>query len=409
MAEGPLSPRLLFVSPQFLFPMDAGGKIRTANILKNLKGGAFQIELIAPATPDEKEKWAREIGDLCDVFNVWCPESSGARQILRRFTGLLSALPVSIASDLTPQAWRAVAEAAERRPDIIVFDYAHSFALAPEVVHPPSLIFAHNVETEIFRRHAQQTKGLMNFVWRLEAAKMARFEKHAVQSVDGVIAVSDRDAAAFKESFGASWAEAIPTGVDLDFFSYRAPQESDEPVMTFTGSMDWRANQDGLAWFMDEVWSLIAAERPDAMFVAIGKNPPKMLVERAAERGLNWRFTGFVDDVREHARGAIYVIPLRVGGGTRIKAFEAMAMGVPVVSTALGVEGLPVEAGKNFLQAETPDAFAGEVLRLLAEPTLRTSLAQAARRFVEENSSQKVAAQIFEAHCLEVLNRSKAS
>ena len=129
--------------------------------------------------------------------------------------------------------------------------------MAPENLEMPSLFFAHNVETEIFERHAGLTNGFMKAIWRAEAAKMARFENKACQRVDGIIAVSDRDAALFQSKFAAENVFSVPTGVDLDFFKWRKPKQDQVPTLIFTGSLDWRANQDGLSWFMDEVLSLI--------------------------------------------------------------------------------------------------------------------------------------------------------
>jgi len=384
--------------------MDAGGKIRTANILKHLKGGRFEIDLISPASNDQYARWSTEIGELCDRFSAWRPPD-GAEYAIRRCAAMLTTMPVSVFGEINAAAKQAVESAIARAPDLIVFDYAHSRALAQRQIAPPSLIFAHNVETEIFRRHASQTELPMKFVWKFEAAKMHGYERRAIRSVDGIIAVSDRDAEAFKKEYGAQFSRSIPTGVDLDYFSYRAPQANDAPVVIFTGSMDWRANQDGLEWFMDAVWPMVARDAPQAEFVAVGKNPPQALVERAKQRGLNWRFTGFVDDVREHARGAAYVIPLRVGGGTRIKAFEAMAMGVPVVSTSLGVEGLPVTAGEHFLCADDEKKFAKCIVSLLRNYSERARLAGDARRLVEKNFGHEAAASAFERHCLEILDK----
>ncbi len=315
----------------------------------------------------------------------------------------MSAAPISAFSDADKPAKAAVAAALDRNPDLVVFDYVQSLAMAPVRVASPHLFFAHNVETEILKRHADVASGIMRPVFAREAVKMRRFEAQACASADGVIAVSERDAAIFRKDFGAVAAFAIPTGVDPDFFSYAPPAPDAPPKIVFTGSMDWKANQDGLEWFMADVWPSIAAAHPDASFTIVGKNPPRAMVEAAAARGFNWRFTGFVDDVRDHARGAVYVIPLRVGGGTRIKAYEAMAMGTPVVSTALGVEGLPVLAGEHFLLANEAQAFADAVLRLLGEPSLRARLARAARRIVEENYSHAAAARVFERHCLAIL------
>jgi glycosyltransferase involved in cell wall biosynthesis len=131
-------------------------------------------------------------------------------------------------------------------------------------------------------------------------------------------------------------------------------------------------------------------------------------VERAKERGLNWEFTGFVDDVRPYARRAhVYVIPLRVGGGTRIKVYEAMALGCPVVSTRIGVEGLPVEDGRQFLAADGPGDMASAILSLLEQNDERRRLSAAARRFVEERVSTASAAKVFEQICQQALRRAR--
>lgn len=399
-------PSLLFVSPQFLFPMDAGGKIRSANILKHLKGGAFATRLLMPATPDESARFGDDITMLADEVALWRPGARNLYWKARRAAGFLAATPISAFADADAAARAAVAAALDRKPDLVVFDYVQSLAMAPARTGVPHLFFAHNVEAEILERHAAVATGLMKAVWAREAAKMRRFEEGACASADAVIAVSSRDAEAFRAAFGARVAFDIPTGVDARFFHF-APAEDDAPRIVFTGSMDWKANQDGLQWFMEEVWPLIAARRPDASFTIVGKNPPRAMAEAAAARGLAWRFTGFVDDIRDHARGLAYVIPLRVGGGTRIKAFEAMAMGTPVVSTRLGVEGLPVRSGEHFLEAETPPAFADAVLALLADAALRRRLAVSARRLVEERFSHEAAARVFERHCLAVLSAAR--
>jgi glycosyltransferase involved in cell wall biosynthesis len=388
------------VSPQFLFPMDAGGKIRTANLLRQLRGGAFETTLLAPASAEEESRWRAPLGALADAVRCWRPTAAPP---LRRAIGLAGSTPVSALNESSAEARAALRSALAAAPDLIVFDYAQSAASAPAPPRVPHVLFAHNVETEILERHAARAAGLARLVWRREAAKMRRFERRVAARADAVIAVSDRDAERFRAEFGARRAVAIPTGVDCDYFAFAPPP--DAPTVAFTGSLDWKANVDGLYWFMDEVWPAIARRRSDARFIAIGKNPPRALVQAAKARSLNWRFTGFVDDVRPHARAAAFVIPLKVGGGTRIKAFEAMAMGTPVVSTAIGVEGLAVAPGVHFLLADAPNDFAQAVLRLLDEAPLRRRLAQAARRLVEDKFGHAAAARAFERACLDALRR----
>ncbi|MFN7694980.1 MAG: glycosyltransferase family 4 protein [Burkholderiales bacterium] len=397
-------PRLAFISPVFLFPADAGGKIRTGNILRGLKGGAFDLTLVSPASAEQSATWRQSLQEVSDQFVGWAPTPTRPRW--QRVGQMLSDLPVNVASDRTPAALSAVAKLLEDSGfDLVVFDFVHAAVLRPATLKSASLCFTHNVEAEIFARHAKTAdNAVMRAVWRNQHRKMQRFEQRSLSAFDGVVAVSERDAQQFKAQ-GLTSVYPIPTGVDLDFFSWQPPPEAGPPTVVFTGSMDWEANVDGVGYFLDEVWPQIRAAMPQARFVIIGRNPPAGLLAKGKLAG-GVEFTGFVDDVRTHARAAqAFVIPLRVGGGTRIKAFEAMAMGCPVVSTALGMEGLPVKPGEDFLLADDAKALADSVLRLLQEPALRMRLSQAARACVESRFGHRVASEVFERACLDTLDR----
>jgi len=402
----PRRPRLAFVSPVFLFPNDAGGKIRSTNILRGLKGGAFEIVLLSPATEQQAAQWQGDIHGACDEFVAWRPGT--AKPQWARAFDLLGGLPVNVAADRTPNGLAAVRQLLQRDDiDLVVFDFVHSTVLKPSTTRQPCVCFTHNVEAEIFKRHARQAPDpWRRWLWRSQLRKMTRFEGHALRRFQRVIAVSERDAKAFQDEYGIAGAEAIPTGVDLDFFAWQLPPDSDArrpPRVVFTGSMDWQANIDGVQFFLDEVWPRVLAARPDAHFVVVGRNPPPSLVA-AARRQRQVEFTGFVDDVRPHAQAAqAFVIPLRVGGGTRIKAFEAMAMGCPVVSTSIGMEGLDAEPGKHFLQHDAPEAMADGVVQLLNDAGLRHRLSRDARTLVEARFGHREAARVFEGICRRAL------
>lgn len=401
-------PRLAFVSPIFLFPNDAGGKIRTTNILRGMKGGAFDITLVSAATPGQVDRWGAEIEGVCDAFIAWAPGVGKPKWM--RAMDLLDRLPVNVTVDRTASGMAAVQGIAESPGiDVLVFDFVHSAVLWPTGLPCASVCFTHNVEAEIFARHAKLAADpLRRWLWSSQHRKMQRFEREALARFTAVVAVSDRDARFFRDEYGLAHTLAIPTGVDLDFFSWQEPPPVDAarpPTVVFTGSMDWAANIDGVQYFLKEVWPLVLQHQPDARFVVVGRNPPGPMVALARTMR-NVEFTGFVDDVRPYVRAAhAFVIPLLVGGGTRIKAFEAMAMGCPVVSTSIGTEGLGAEPEVHFLERDGPREMAQAVLSLLADQDLRHKLSAQARAIVEQRFGHHVAARAFEEICKHALAR----
>jgi glycosyltransferase involved in cell wall biosynthesis len=403
-------PRLLFVSSRYLFPTDSGGKIRTVNVLRGLKDGAFEITLASPLPAGGRSGAGEEIAAVCDRFAAWPGPDRGALFRWTRMRHLASRLPIAVATDYSGPGSRAIAQELERHPDIVVVDFPHAAVLAPPPYPCASVMFTHNVEAEIFQRHAEIAGNpLVRAIWRDQTRKMKRYERDLLPSFTSVVAVADRDKEFFKRAYGIGNVSTIPTGVDLDYFTYAgsAPLDgADGGTVVFTGSMDWIANVDGVEYFMDAVWPAISGARPQARCVIVGRAPPQTLVQRARARGLNWEFTGFVDDVRPFVQNAhVYVIPLRVGGGTRLKVYEAMAIGCPVVSTRIGVEGLPVEDGRHYLEADSADAMAAAVLALLDDRERRDRLSRQARDFVEQNMAASRAARVFEQICLRALRK----
>jgi len=399
--------RLLFVSPQFLFPADAGGKIRTTGILRAMKGGHFDITLVSPATDDQPRRFARELGAICDRFRFWpVPRYGSVVSAMRRFAALASRLPASVALDRSRAGTALIADALGAHPDVVVADFAHAAVLFDQVPRKGSVVFTHNVEAEIFARHARTAENpLARAIWNTQRRKMAEFEARQLPNFSKVIAVSERDLGFFLESYGVRGGETIPTGVDFEYFGAVAspPSLAVAPKggeLVFTGSMDWPANIDAMQYCMNEIWPLIAAARPEARMTIVGRDPPTGLVGKAQARGFNWWFTRFVDDVRPFIRDAdLYIVPLRVGGGTRIKIYEAIAMRRPVVSTSIGVEGLPIEAGNHYRRADTAEAFAAEVLQLLAAPVQAAEMAENAYDFILKRYSIRRVASIFEDIC----------
>ena len=362
-----------------------------------MKGGAFEITLASPA-PANMAQHQQATDSVCDRFVSWPQRHVGtAAKIL----ALGSRLPVSAATDRSARGARVVAAELEDGPDVVVVDFPQAAVLAQGSLGTRSVMFTHNVETEILERHAQMASGARRLVWGDQARKMAAFERAVLRRFDTVVAVSARDGRMLEQRFGLKHVPLIDTGVDLDFYAFDPPARPGTMIV-FSGAMDSRSNIDGIEFLMEQVWPHIAAERADIRMLVVGRNPPPSLVARAGRMALPWEFTGFVDDIRPHVlRGDVSVIPLRVGSGTRLKAFEAMALGRPVISTALGVEGLSVVPGRHFMVAESGEDFARETLRLLADTDLRRSVAESARSLLEERFSWTQVGRQFEEICLQ--------
>jgi glycosyltransferase involved in cell wall biosynthesis len=400
-------PKLLFVSPRFLFPMDQGGKIRSGNILRGMANGAFDVTLASPA-PSDLDRFRSELDAACDRFLSW-PEHTPSR--IERIISLARAVPVAVASDRSNPGSACIQRALRAKPDVVVVDFPHAGVLVPGRIDAASVLFTHNVEAEIFERHAARTKGLWRMIWADQSRKMARFEGDTLRGFDTIIAVSKRDADVLSKRYSLARVAAIDTGVDLEFFTPSASDNEADPgpdggTLVFTATMSWPANVEGIDFLLDEVWPTLIAARPRIKAVIIGRNPPASLADKIRQRGLNVCLTGFVDDIRPYvARSHVYVIPLFVGSGTRIKAFEAMAMGRPVVSTSLGIEGLDVTSGEHFLRADNARDFTNAILALLSDSALRNRIAGAARDLMDRRFSWKNVATQFEAICLDTLEQ----
>src|SRR5207237_8648610 len=191
--------RLLFVSPRFIFPSDSGGKIRTRDVLRGMKGGQFEITLASPEPPRGTAQCAAQLRDVCDRFAGWPEPVHDFSWSFRRHLSVVSTLPISVASDRSEAGRAVIAAELERQPDVVVADFPHASVLLPDKVGGARVLFTHNVEAEIFRRHAEvATSPVLRALWLSQARKMKAFEEDAARRYDGLVAVSERDADYFR-------------------------------------------------------------------------------------------------------------------------------------------------------------------------------------------------------------------
>jgi polysaccharide biosynthesis protein PslH len=381
--------KILWVKSGDLVPLDTGGKIRSFNLLKEL---ARQHEVDFFTFYPERENDGHPALDKY-FRKVYCiplsmPKKYGIGEYIGYASNLLSLQPYSMTKYCRPHVARQLRELLGReRYDVIVCDFFLTGAVIPWDLSTPKVLFTHNVEAQIWLRHFQVTK---NPVWKAvswrEYKTIARLEERYLQQADAVLTVSDTDREMFAKLVPRNKITTVQTGVDVDYFR-PAPGKEQANMMVFTGSMDWMPNEDGILYFVAEILPLIRREIPDARLLVVGRSPSGRVKELAVRDSLI-EVTGTVDDIRPFMdRAAVYVVPLRIGGGTRIKIFEAMAEGKAVVSTTIGAEGLPVADGQNIVIADRPSDFAGRVVTMLRDSDLRHSLGDAARKLVEENYS----------------------
>jgi sugar transferase (PEP-CTERM/EpsH1 system associated) len=312
------------------------------------------------------------------------PPKGSLRFYVHAALHLFDPLPYAVAKYRSRAfAQRLTALLATRPFDLVVCDFLFPAVNLPAKLPCPAVIFTHNVESEIWRRHAETRSFPARLLYDLQYRRMLRLERRTLRRFDGVLAVSDADRQTFARTYPDTVREpvyVVPTGVDTAYFAPAASDPSSRSIV-FTGSMDWLPNEDAMCYFVREILPLVRSEEPSATLSIVGRAPTPAVLRLASETGVT--VTGAVPDVRPFVRdAAVYIVPLRIGGGTRLKIFEAMAMGKAIVSTAVGAEGLPVAEGEHLLLADEPHAFARDIVRLMRDVNRRHELEDAARALV---------------------------
>jgi glycosyltransferase involved in cell wall biosynthesis len=388
--------KILWVKTGFLHPTRTGGQIRTLETLRQLHR-RHEIHFAALDLPEPGAGLA-QISEFCTQaypIQHFIPRQGSARYYAALARGLLfSRLPLVLLRYRSEALRRVVADLRQRHKfDAVVCDY---LSAAPNMDELGSaILFQHNVESVIWRRMAGHARGVGRAFMEEQHRRIARYEETVCRRVKRIVAVSDDDAATMRSLYGVERVESVPTGVDLDYF---APPGTSPPKtdLVFVGSMDWRANIDGVLWFAREVLPLIRRSRPECSLTIVGRRPVAE-IKRLAESDSRIHVTGTVEDVRPYLwDAAVSIVPLRIGGGTRLKIYESMAAKVPVLSTTVGAEGLDVRKGENIELADSPEAFAEQCVALLADPDARRKVSQTAWEMVSACYSWEVVARKFE-------------
>ena len=380
---------MLWVKGGGLVPPDVGMRIRSYYLLREL-AQRHQITLFTfyAAHPNDQHQSLAGMFERLVCMPLKVPDRRSAGEYAKYAASLFSSLPYSVRK----YCGGAVRDALRHLVKGASFDVAVCDFILPAVVFPwevdcPKIIFTHNVETLIWKRHVEVARNpLWKLIARREHRNMAVYERKYLSLADHILAVSDVDRVFFNQLLKTVNVSVIPTGVDVEYFAPLGPATERPGSLVFVGSMDWLPNEEGVSFFIEQVLPAIRRQIPEASLTVVGRSPSEKLRSLASKHGVH--VTGTVDDVRPYMReAAVYIVPLRVGSGTRLKIFEAMAMAKAITSTTLGAEGLPVADGENLLLADTPEDFARKTVRLLRNPEERTRLGTAARQLVTRDYS----------------------
>jgi len=382
--------RILFLTTDLSYPPQDGRMLRTYNVLHGL-AGRHSVHLVCfdqrhGADPDERRRVAEaRLRELCASVDVFELPSKRSKLALA-WTGaasLVEPLPFSSRVYRSPAALQKLsALAASQRMDVV---HVENTLLGDHVTGLPSaarVLMHHNVESDLFRQRAASDRVFVRRLFtRLEAAKMRRFEQRMGPRFGAHITCSAGDAERLAKIMDGARVCVVANGVDLDYFSPREPLPQKALSVVHVGGLNWAPNLHGARWLVEEVWPRVRAAVKEATLAFVGRTG-EAPVARWQAQGV--QCLGEVEDVRPFYAGAsLSVVPVHVGGGTRLKILNSWAMGTPVVSTSKGCEGLAGTPGENLLVADTPEAFAAAVVRLLREPQLAAALAVSGRKLVE--------------------------
>jgi len=377
--------KILWVKADKLLPVENGGNIRSYHVLRYL---ASRHELMfysyygGEPDPAYEQELQRQLPGAVAMY-TGKRELAGMGRGLDYLRHLGAEAPYAVSRFANAGVQRRLGTwFAENRFDVAVCDFLDAAVNFPTGLNIPSVLFQHNVESEIWRRHAETARNpVRKMMYRMEFRKMLRYEQSAVRRFQHVIAVSENDRSIMKQWVDASHITVVPTGVDLahyapDPHTSNAGESDSAPLITFIGAMDWEPNVDGVGYFCGEVWGAIKREVPEARLRIVGRNPVPSVKKWASD---SIEVTGRVPSVTEHLRqSSVVIVPLRIGGGTRLKIYEAMAAGKAVVSTTVGAEGLDVHRGRDIILADDAEAFSQAVIMLLRDSELRSRYGRAA-------------------------------
>ena len=382
---------ILFLTQIIPYPPDSGPKVKTWHVLRYLLGRGDRVTLVSFVRPEEEQHISSLRAQGLEVIAVPM-QRSRIKDIGYLASSLITGESFLIARDNLTEFRRVVQEQVEQNKiDVIHADQLTmaQFATVHQGGNQPARIFdAHNAVWTIVERMAENLPWFFRPLARIETSRVLDFETKTVSEFEHTLAVSEIDRSALLSALGSNGEKAIveskitviPIAVDTQQLQPLQRQENSKRIVTL-GTLHYPPNADGIRWFMNEVFPIVLAEEPGAHLTIIGKNPPADFLEQAGKDAQHLRVTGYVEALDPYlAEAAIMVVPVRAGGGMRVRILEAFARGIPVVTTTVGLEGIDARDGQEVIVRDDPLSFARAVVDLLRQPERQAQLAGAGRR-----------------------------
>jgi polysaccharide biosynthesis protein PslH len=388
--------RVLYLTQVLPFPLNTGARVRQYYVLRHL-ARAHEVTLVAFVRSDDRPEHIAHLKTICHAVHTVPLARSHWQNARAALKGLFSGMPIVIARDEIGPMQQTVARLlASESFDVVHADQVSMSRYGLMGRHVRRVLDLHNAMYLVTERLAtHETNPLKRLMFQREARALARYEAELCAKYDQVTFVTNEDWKMIERQL-ARWQvhvpdrrfTAIPICIDpsdkLPIKSVAHPHR-----ITALGVMFWPPNAEGVLWFAQEIWPRIRAQQPQLTFTVVGKNPPDYLTQLHGTNGIE--VLGFVPEVESIlAETAVFVVPLRAGGGMRVKILDTWSWGLPIVSTSIGAEGLDIRDGENILIADTPQLFSAAVLRATNEADLNQQLRCNGRRWVEEKYDWKI-------------------
>lgn len=388
--------RVLYLTQVLPYPLNTGARVRQYYVLRHL-ARKHEVTLVSFVRDDDKPEHIAHLKTVCHAVHTVPMVRSRWRDGRAALKGILTRIPIVIARDeIAPMQQTLARLMASESFDVVHADQVSMSKYGLQGRGSRRVLDLHNAMYLVTERlAAHETNPIKRVIYQREARALARYEAELCARYDQVTFVTDEDRKLIEQQI-TRWGVRIPDRrfttipICIDPSDKQPIQPAAQPQrITAMGVMFWPPNAEGVLWFAQEIWPRIHAQQPHLTFTVVGKNPPEYLTQLHGEQGIE--ILGYVPDVKTIlAETAAFVVPLRAGGGMRVKILDTWSWGLPIVSTSIGAEGIEIRDGENILIANEPDSFSAAVLRAVTEPELNQRLRINGRRWVEEKYNWKI-------------------